>query len=71
MEGAAILVSSHLLHLVQEMCTRVVIMDRGRKIADGTVEQIASRNDITLSSSNLEQVFLHVTGHRPAAAGHD
>ncbi|PYR36367.1 MAG: ABC transporter ATP-binding protein [Acidobacteria bacterium] len=69
--GAAILVSSHLLHLVQEMCTRVVIMDRGRKIADGTVEQIASRSDIALSGSNLEQVFLHVTGHGPTNAGHD
>ena len=35
--GAAILLSSHLLHLVEEVCTRVIIMDRGRKIADGTV----------------------------------
>src|SRR5471030_2555328 len=30
--GAAILVSSHLLHLVEEICTRVVIMDRGKKV---------------------------------------
>src|SRR5215510_4488613 len=29
-EGAAILLSSHLLHLVEEVCTRVMIMDRGR-----------------------------------------
>jgi len=27
----------HLLHLVEEICTRVIIMDRGNKIADGTV----------------------------------
>ena len=27
--GAAILLSSHLLHLVEEICTRVIIMDRG------------------------------------------
>ena len=61
--GAAVLVSSHLLQLVEEVCTRVIIMDRGRKIADGTVEEIASRSDIALAGSNLEQVFLHVTGH--------
>jgi ABC-2 type transport system ATP-binding protein len=67
--GAAVLVSSHLLHLVEEVCTRVVIMDRGRKIADGTVEEIASRNDIASSGSNLEQIFLHVTGHRPTQTG--
>src|SRR5690349_24294234 len=28
--GAAILLSSHLLHLVEEICSRVIIMDRGR-----------------------------------------
>src|SRR6266403_2356923 len=44
--GAAILVSSHLLHLVEEICTRVVIMDRGNKIADGTVTELASRADL-------------------------
>jgi ABC-2 type transport system ATP-binding protein len=63
--GAAVLLSSHLLHLVEEVCTRVVIMDRGRKIADGTVDEIASRNDIAVAGSSLEHVFLHVTGHRP------
>src|SRR5437867_2528842 len=32
--GAAVLLSSHLLHLVEEVCTRVVIMHKGQKIAD-------------------------------------
>src|SRR5204862_4765817 len=31
--GACVIVSSHLLHMVEEICTRVIIMDRGRKIA--------------------------------------
>src|SRR5256885_150624 len=59
--GAAILVSSHLLHLVEEICTRVVIMDRGKKIADGTVAELASRAEAA-AGSNLEQIFLKVTG---------
>jgi ABC-2 type transport system ATP-binding protein len=62
--GAAILVSSHLLHLVEEICTRVIIMDRGRKIADGTVAELASRADLAAAGSSLEQIFLHVTGHQ-------
>src|SRR5881227_2950947 len=61
--GASILVSSHLLHLVEEICTRVIIMDRGRKIADGTVAELASRADLAQAGSNLEQIFLRVTGH--------
>ena len=64
--GASILVSSHLLHLVEEICTRVIIMDRGRKVADGTVAELASRADLALAGSNLEQIFLRVTGHDPA-----
>jgi ABC-2 type transport system ATP-binding protein len=60
--GAAILLSSHLLHLVEEICTRVIIMDRGRKVADGTFEELASRADLALAGSSLEQIFLKVTG---------
>ena len=61
--GAAILLSSHLLHMVEEVCSRVIIMDRGRKVADGTFGELASRADLATAGSNLEQIFLRVTGH--------
>jgi ABC-2 type transport system ATP-binding protein len=61
--GAAILLSSHLLHLVEEVCTRVIIMAGGKKIADGTFAELASRADLATAGSNLEQIFLRVTGH--------
>src|SRR5437588_3367333 len=32
--GAAILLSSHLLHLVEEVCSRVIIMAGGKKVAE-------------------------------------
>ena len=62
-DGAAILLSSHLLHLVEEICSRVIIMDRGRKVADGTFAELATRADLAAAGSSLEQIFLHVTGH--------
>ncbi len=68
-DGAAVLLSSHMLPLVQEVCTRVIIMHQGRKIADGTVAELAARADLAEAGSNLEQIFLHVTGHdAPARA---
>jgi len=65
--GAAILLSSHLLHLVEEICSRVIIMDHGRKIADGTFAELASRADLSAAGSNLEQIFLRVTGRDAAS----
>jgi len=62
-EGAAILLSSHLLPLVQEVCTRVIIMHRGRKVADGSVSDLAARANLVNAGSSLEDIFLHVTGH--------
>src|SRR5262245_47867817 len=51
--GAAILVSSHLLSLVEEVCTRVIIMARGRKVADGAVHELAAGADLAMSGSSL------------------
>jgi ABC-2 type transport system ATP-binding protein len=61
--GAAILLSSHLLHLVEEVCSRVIIMASGKKVADGTFAELATRADLAAAGSNLEQIFLRVTGH--------
>jgi ABC-2 type transport system ATP-binding protein len=58
-EGAAVIVSSHLLHLVEEICTRVVIIARGVKAADGTLAEL--RDQAALAGSNLEQIFIAVT----------
>ena len=56
----------HLLHLVEEVCSRVVIMDRGRKVADGAVSELASHEELAEAGSNLEQIFIRVTGRETA-----
>src|SRR6187401_1583688 len=42
-EGAAIVLSSHLLHLLEEVCSHVLILTKGRKVFDGTLEEITRR----------------------------
>ena len=38
-------------------------MAGGKKIADGTFAELASRADLADAGSNLEQIFMRVTGH--------
>jgi ABC-2 type transport system ATP-binding protein len=44
-EGRCVLVSSHVLHEVESMTRRVLLLDHGRVIADGTVAEI--RRDLS------------------------
>ena len=69
--GAAVVLSSHLLHLVEEVCTRVIIMAKGQKVADGTVKDLAARAELATADSSLEQIFLEITGHGPQFARED
>jgi ABC-2 type transport system ATP-binding protein len=57
----AVVISSHLLHLVEEICTRIVIIDRGRKVADGTMAELSAQAELAGAGSTLEQIFLKVT----------
>jgi ABC-2 type transport system ATP-binding protein len=64
--GSAIILSSHLLHLVEEICTRLLVLQRGRVVAFGTIAEIvASRPD--LGTRSLEDVFLALIGQEEAA----
>lgn len=58
-EGAAILVSTHLLDTAEKLCDRVIIMRRGQKLAEGTLEQL--QHLLQMEGKTLEEVFLHLT----------
>jgi ABC-2 type transport system ATP-binding protein len=59
--GSAVLLSSHLLHLVEEVCARVLILHQGRLVAFGSIPEIvAARPD--LAGRSLEEVFFRLVG---------
>jgi ABC-2 type transport system ATP-binding protein len=57
--GKAILYTSHILEVVERLCTRVIVLHEGRVVADDSVDQLRT----TLASSSLEQVFAHLVRH--------
>jgi ABC-2 type transport system ATP-binding protein len=58
--GTAVILSSHLLHLVEELCDRILMIHRGGAVAVGPIADIvASRPE--LEGRGLEDVFLALT----------
>ena len=63
-DGAAVVLSSHLLHLVEELCTRVLVIAEGRFVAEGTLDEIAASQP-EFAGLGIEELFMALTG--PAA----
>lgn len=53
--GAAVLLSSHLLEVVSELCGRVVVLGHGKVVAEGTPQEIAARGSV---GGSLEDAVL-------------
>ncbi len=61
-DGAAIIISSHLLHLVEEICSHILILKNGAKVFQGTLEEITRRFSEKAGELNLEEIFFRATG---------
>jgi ABC-2 type transport system ATP-binding protein len=61
--GAAIVLSSHLLPLVEELCHRVLVIVGGRAVALGTLEEIRARLGPSEGGEavDLEELFIRIT----------
>jgi sodium transport system ATP-binding protein len=57
-QGRCVLFSSHVMQEVAALCDRVVIIGRGRVLADATVQEIRERS----GAASLEEAFLRVLG---------
>ena len=64
--GGAVLFSTHIMEIAQQLCTRIGIIDHGKVIAEGTLEQLRSKTDG--KGSSLEEVFLKLTNEEAEVA---
>jgi ABC-2 type transport system ATP-binding protein len=66
-DGAAVILSSHLLDLVEEVCTTLLVIQRGRAVASGPLDRIIAERP-QLAGQGLEAIFLALTGEPPASS---
>ena len=64
-QGVAIIISSHLLHLLEEVCSHVLILRKGHKVAHGTLGQIREQNSVDGRTLTLEEIFVRLLGDDP------
>ena len=73
--GATIFLTSHVLEIVERLCTHIAIIDRGHLIANGSLEElragVQARNPDSDGASSqtltLEQIFLSIVGNEAGA----
>jgi len=57
-DGIAVLLSTHTLDVVEQVCDALAIVNHGQIIASGTLDEVRKRHQ---SDGRLEQIFLDLT----------
>ena len=60
--GGTVIISSHVMDLVQRLCDHVAVMDTGRILAAGTVDEVRA-------GMSLEERFVQLVGGRTSTEG--
>jgi ABC-2 type transport system ATP-binding protein len=59
--GAAVILSSHLLHLVEELCDTVAVIQNGTRVAFGTIDDLKWQIAQGRTGVSLEDAFIQIT----------
>jgi len=58
--GAAVMLSTHILEIAERMCDRIGIINKGRLVAVGTMDELRTLDKS--GQTSLEDIFLGLTG---------
>ncbi len=58
--GATVFLTSHVLEVVERLCDRVAIINRGKIVVEGTIAEL--RQQTTEGASTLEDIFVRLVG---------
>ncbi len=65
-DGMTVIMTTHILEVAERMAERIGVIDRGRLIANGTLEELRRRAG--RDGTTLEEIFLHLVADREQAA---
>jgi ABC-2 type transport system ATP-binding protein len=65
-DGAAIVLTTHILEIAERVAERIGVIDKGRLIAEGTLEEL--RRQAGKAGSNLEDIFLDLVAEQSSVA---
>lgn len=57
--GGTVLVSTHTLELAESLCDQLAVIDRGRVVASGSIDDL--RREARSETAGLEEIFLKIT----------
>jgi ABC-2 type transport system ATP-binding protein len=70
--GATIFLTSHVLEIVERLCSHVAIIHQGRLVANGSLEElragVALADDTSDEKLTLEEIFLRIVGGGEASS---
>jgi ABC-2 type transport system ATP-binding protein len=60
-QGAAVVISSHMLAMVEDLCTHVLILANGSRRFFGTIDELRASFDCLATAASLEEIFFAAT----------
>jgi ABC-2 type transport system ATP-binding protein len=66
-DGALVLFTTHVMEIAERLADRIAILDHGRLVADGTLEELQAAHSCS-TSETLEEIFLRLTASQAEPA---
>jgi ABC-2 type transport system ATP-binding protein len=59
--GAAVMISSHLLSLVEDLCTAILVLNKGKQVLHATMDELREQANLDGRKESLEELFFRLT----------
>ncbi len=66
-QGTAVIISSHLLSLVEDLCTSILVLHRGRQLLHARLDELRRQVSGDGRQESLEELFFRLTEGAPVA----